>query len=115
MVDGLGIGDVGPVVLRDRVTMAKEGMVIVILPLNHETRALSGKIEVVSRGFVYMKESKELIDKISAAATAAVADLARQKQTGWSTIKDFVARRLEDFLYRETQRSPLVLPVIIET
>ena len=115
MVDGLGIGDVGPVVLRDRVTMAKEGMVIVILPLNHETRALSGKIEVVSRGFVYMKESKELIDKISAAATAAVADLARQKQTGWSTIKDFVAHRLEDFLYRETQRSPLVLPVIIET
>ncbi len=114
MVDGLGIGDVGPVVLRDRTTMAKEGMVIVILPLSQETRALSGKIEVVSRGFVYMKESKELIDKISAAAAAAVADLARQKQTNWAAIKDAVANHLEDLLYRETRRSPLVLPVIIE-
>lgn len=115
MVDGLGIGDVGPVVLRDRVTMAKEGMVIVILPLNRETRALSGKIEVVSRGFVYMKESKELIDKIATAATAAISDLNRQKQTNWSAIKDAVANHLEDFIYRQTQRSPLVLPVIIET
>lgn len=115
MVDGLGIGDVGPVVLRDRVTMAKEGMVIVILPLDHDTRALSGKIEVVSRGFVYMKESKQLIDKISAAASTVVADLARQKQTNWAAIKDAVANSLENFIYRETQRSPLVLPVIIET
>jgi ribonuclease J len=115
MVDGLGVGDVGSVVLRDRVTMAKEGMVIVILPLNRETRALSGKIEVVSRGFVYMKESKELINEISVSAAAAIADLNRQKQNNWATIKDAVANHLEDLLYRHTQRSPLVIPVIIET
>lgn len=114
MVDGLGIGDVGPVVLRDRQTMAKEGMVIVILPLSRENFSLSGKIEVISRGFVYMKESQELIDKIAATAAEVVAKLTRQKQANWPVIKDAVANRLEDLLYRQTQRSPLVLPVIIE-
>lgn len=111
MVDGLGVGDVGKVVLRDRQTMAKDGVVVVIMPLSQGTGKLAGRVEVISRGFVYMKESKELID-----GTAKVAEdvLNGESMKDWATKKNAVANALEQYYWRETQRIPMILPVILE-
>lgn len=111
MVDGLGVGDVGTVVLRDRQTMAKDGVVIVIIPLDQESGNLAGTIEVVSRGFVYMKESQALID---GAVIVVKRTLRDTPKTNWSSVKESVAKTLEDYFYAETKRLPMVLPVVIE-
>jgi ribonuclease J len=111
MVDGLGVGDVGTVVLRDRQTMAKDGVVIIIIPLEQETGNLAGEIEVVSRGFVYMRESKPLID---GSIEVVKRTLMRVPKKNWSGVKESVANALEDYFYSETKRLPMILPVIIE-
>lgn len=111
MVDGLGVGDVGKVVLRDRQTMAKDGVVVVIMPLSQETGKLTGRVEVISRGFVYMKESKGLIDR----TIKVVEDALNGESTkDWATKKNTVANALEQYYWRETQRIPMILPVILE-
>lgn len=112
MVDGLGIGDVGKMVLRDRQSMAKDGIVIAILPFEKSTGKLSGKIEIVSRGFVFMKESKPLID-------GAILEIQKVMEkhtptTNWGEIKDHLSDSLGNYFYRQTKRNPMILPVIIE-
>lgn len=111
MVDGLGVGDVGTVVLRDRQSMAKDGVVIVIIPLEQETGNVAGAIEVVSRGFVYVKESKPLID---GSVEVVKRTLSRIPKKNWSGVKEAVANALEDYFYSETKRLPMILPVVIE-
>lgn len=113
MVDGLGIGDVGHIVLRDRQTLSEHGIVVVILPIDRGTKQLSGRIEIISRGFVYMKESKALINKVTQEVKTTVSDLS-PKEVEWGYLKDSVSNHVEKLLYQETGRSPLVLPVIIE-
>lgn len=112
MVDGLGIGDVGKVVLRDRQTMAEDGILVVIMPLDRETGKLAGRIEVISRGFVYMKESKDLIDGVVDQVTQTLNRIPQAHD--WGATKDTVANSLQGFIWSKTQRSPMVLPVIIE-
>lgn len=112
MVDGLGVGDVGRVVLRDRQTMAEDGIVVVILPLDRTSGKPAGRIELVSRGFVYMRESKTLIDETVKSVEHTVSQL--KQPTDWAVTKDTVANRLQGFLWEKTKRSPMVLPVIIE-
>lgn len=112
MVDGLGIGDVGKMVLRDRQSMAKDGIVIAILPFEKSTGKLSGKIEIVSRGFVFMKESKPLIDGAILEIQKVMAKHA--PTTNWGEIKDHLSDSLGNYFYRQTKRNPMILPVIIE-
>ncbi len=112
MVDGYGIGDVGPVVLRDRQTMAKDGIVIAILQLEQESGRLIGKVELVSRGFVFVKEAGNLFDRAQKLTEEYIAK--QPPKTNLKNTRNEIADRLEDFFYKSTNRCPMVLPVIIE-
>lgn len=112
-VDGLGIGDVGSVVLRDRKAMATDGILLVVVPVAKATGKVSGEVEIVSRGFVYMKESGELIAKIK----DKVLETLKHKEgvvTDWSFLRNKIEDNLEAFIFRQTERKPLILPVIVE-
>lgn len=113
MVDGLGIGDVGTVVLRDRQRMAEDGVLIVIAPIEQQTSRISGEIEVISRGFVYMKESEELISQIREETEKAVQSFDGYV-VDWQALRKKIEKSLEKFVFQATQRHPLILPVIIE-
>ncbi len=113
LVDGLGIGDVGNVVLRDRLTMSADGIVMVLIPIEKATGEMVGDIEIVSRGFVYMKQSDELIGQ----AKEVVRALLRQhikEITNFGFTKRLVTDELEKFFYVSTRRRPLILPTVME-
>jgi len=111
-VDGLGIGDVGKVVLRDRQVMAQDGILIVIVPVAHDSGKIEGEIEIVSRGFVYMKESQELIAEIKSKVQSALKDQ-KGLVTDWGFLRKKISDSLEKFIYYKTERNPLILPVVV--
>ncbi|MDQ7794513.1 MAG: ribonuclease J [bacterium] len=111
MVDGLGVGDVGGVVIRDRLQLAQEGVVVVFLVLDRKTGTLAAGPDIISRGFVYMRESEELIGE----ARQKVAELlARLDGRDWAAVKGAVREGLGRFLFERTGRRPVLLPVILE-
>ncbi len=112
-VDGLGIGDVGKVVLRDRQVMSADGILVVIVPVRHDNSQISGKVDIVSRGFVYMKESVELIDSIKRQVRKALSDQ-HGVVTDWGFLRKKIEDTLEKFIYEKTERNPLILTVIVE-
>jgi ribonuclease J len=112
-VDGLGIGDVGSVVLRDRQVMSSDGMLIAIVPIAKDSSKITGEVEIVSRGFVYVKESKELIKEIKSQVNYCMKGQ-KGLVTDWSFIRDKIEQTLERFIYEKTQRRPLILAVVIE-
>ncbi len=112
-VDGLGIGDVGKIVLRDRQAMAKDGILVAIVPIRHDNGKVSGDVEIVSRGFVYVKESKELIGEIKAKVNQALKDQ-KGVVTDWSFLRGKIETSLERFIYYKTERNPLILSVLVE-
>lgn len=112
MVDGLGIGDVGKVVLRDRKVMAEEGILVVIVPLEEQTGGIDGEVEVISRGVVFVKESRALINRIKSEVITEVKGM-KPPVKEWGAIKDRIRTRLEKLLSRELERFPLVIPIII--
>jgi ribonuclease J len=115
MVDGLGIGDVGEVVLRDRQMLAKDGMFVIVAVVDRKTGQVKGSPDIISRGFVYLRESKELLRETRKKVIGIVN---RAAGTGgavnWSYIKDEIRNKLGEFLFSKTQRRPMILPVIIE-
>ena len=113
-VDGLGVGDVGSVVLRDRQILSKDGIFIVVLTIdNKENRIVSGP-DIVSRGFVYVKESEELLDEARENVTKVLNDLMLKKVTDWTTIKSSIKESMNRYLWEKTGRKPMILPVIME-
>lgn len=115
MVDGLGIGDVGEVVLRDRQMLAKDGIFVIIAVVNRKTGKVQESPDVISRGFVYLKESKDLLYQARKKVIATIEKSTTSGQvTNWTYVKDNVRNNLGDFLFQKTQRRPMVLPVIIE-
>ena len=113
MIDGLGIGDVKDVVLRDRQTIATDGIVVIVVPMEKSTGRVVAEPDIISRGFVYMKESGELLDK----ANRVVSDSLRLKKgrmIDWHFVRKQVGNNLERFLRDETGRTPLIVPVIVE-
>lgn len=112
LIDGLGIGDVGNVVLRDRKAMAADGIVMAVIPMEKHSGKVSGEIDIVSRGFVYMKESDELINETKQVVLDSLKN--HQGPTDMRFIKRHVSDALERFLFQATHRNPLVLPVIVE-
>lgn len=112
MVDGYGVGDVGPIVLRDRQSMAKDGIVVAILRLEKETGQLAGKAELVSRGFVFMKESQNLFGEAQRLVEEYL--LKQAGRTDFRKTRDDIAGKLQDFFFKRTNRQPMILPVIIE-
>ena len=115
MVDGLGVGDVGQVVLRDRQSMAEDGMFVVIATVDGKTGHVRGEPDIISRGFIYLRENKELLDQTREKVKAIVKNSSSKNQsTNWTHVKDNIRDKIGQFLYTKTQRRPMVLPVIIK-
>ena len=114
MVDGSGIGDVGSVVLRDRHRLAEDGMIVVVLPYSSYDHLMVSEPEIVTRGFIYVKEAEELMEELKRVTYESVEACAAQHITDWSTIKSRVKNNLSGYLYKTTKRSPMILPVITE-
>ncbi|MAF20413.1 MAG: ribonuclease J [Parcubacteria group bacterium] len=116
MVDGLGVGDVGQIVLRDRQAMAKDGMFVIIAVIDSKSGKVYGEPDIISRGFVYLRESKELLDQTRRKVKEIISKTSSAQQTSnWSFIKDEIRDKVGQLLYTKTQRRPMVLPVIIKT
>lgn len=118
MVDGLGVGDIGNVVLRDRKVMAEDGMVVIILKVDNKTNQMVGEPDIISRGFIYMKSSDKLIantkQKIKEAVRKAGSKEITDKLEDWNNIRGELRDELSDFFFKETERRPMILPVIIK-
>ena len=113
-VDGYGVGDVGSVVLRDRRHLAQDGMVVVVLSLSGEDGSIVSGPDIITRGFVYVKESEGLMDELRQVALDAVLSIDARSATDWSAIKGQIKGGLSNYLYKKTKRSPMILPVIME-
>ncbi len=115
MVDGLGVGDVGQIVLRDRQAMAKDGMFVIIAVIDSKTGQVIGEPDIISRGFVYLRESKELLDQTREKVKEIIRQTSSNEHTvNRSYVKDNIRDKIGSFLYTRTQRRPMVLPVVIE-
>ncbi len=114
LVDGSGIGEVGSVVLHDRKHLADEGMIVVIMTMSGEDGTMVSPPEIITRGFVYLKESEDLMEEMKRVVTESVVSCENQRITDWSSIKGKVKSNLSGYLYKNTRRSPMILPVIIE-
>ncbi len=112
-VDGLGVGDISNVVLRDRMVMSEEGIVLVIVPIDAHTSKLTGDPDIVSRGFVFEKESEELINRAKNVVKSALADHP-DGMLDWRFTRHHIEENLEKFFFEETKRRPMVLPVLVE-
>ncbi len=113
-VDGYGVGDVGSVVLRDRKHLAQDGMIVVVLSMSGEDGALVSGPDIITRGFVYVKESEGLMEELRQVALEALQSVDGRYQTDWSAIKGAIKGDLSNYLYKKTKRSPMILPVIME-
>lgn len=113
-VDGLGVGDVSQVVIRDRQVLAADGMVVVIATVDGKTGALVGSPDIISRGFIYMKENKRLIEETRALVRRSITDRDRASAADNDELKRKIRDNIGAFLFQRTQRRPMVLPVVIE-
>ena len=113
-VDGYGVGDVGSVVLRDRKLLAEDGMITVVAALSAENGALISGPDLITRGFIYVKESESLMKELTELAAHSYEDAARKYRTDWAAIKTAVKGDMSNYLYKKTKRNPMVLPVILE-
>ncbi len=113
-VDGYGVGDVGSVVLRDRRHLAQDGMIVVVLSMSGEDGALVSGPDIITRGFVYVKESEGLMEELRQVAMEAIQSVDTRYATDWSAIKSTIKGDLSNYLYKKTKRSPMILPVIME-
>ncbi len=114
MVDGLGVGDVGNIVLRDRQHLAEDGIIIVVLALDGRTGAILSGPDIVSRGFVYVRDAEDLMENARNVLEDRLDDLESQGIRDWSRIKSEVRSTLSEFVWKETQRDPMILPIIQE-
>ena len=113
-VDGYGVGDVGSVVLRDRKHLAEDGMIVVVTSMSGENGAVVSGPDIITRGFVYVKESEGLMEELRRVAVEALERCERTHTTDWSAIKGEIKSDLSGFLYKKTKRNPMILPVIME-
>ncbi len=114
LVDGLGVGDVGNIVLRDRQNLAQNGIIIVVLTLEKFSNQLLAGPDIVSRGFVYVRESEDLMEEAQSIVDQAVADCLERHVSDWGKIKNVIRDSLSDFLWKRIKRSPMILPIIME-
>ena len=113
-VDGLGVGDVGSVVLRDRRHLAQDGMIVVVVSLSGETGELVSGPDIITRGFVYVKESESLMEELREVALEALEACQVRGIVDWATIKSAIKGEMSRYLYKKTKRNPMILPVIME-
>ena len=114
LVDGLGVGDVGNIVLRDRKQLSQDGILIIVVTINKEANLVVAGPDIVSRGFVYVRESEELMEEAKEKVKVVLDKCFEKKITDWSTIKSQVRDVLSKFLYDKTRRRPMIIPIIME-
>ena len=114
LVDGLGVGDVGNIVLRDRQHLAEDGILIVVLTLEKYSNQVLAGPDIVSRGFVYVRESEGLMDEAKHVVEEAIEDCMDRGVTDWGRLKTAIRDSLSEFLWKRTKRSPMILPIIME-
>jgi ribonuclease J len=113
-VDGLGIGDVGNVVLRDRKHMSEDGILIIVITINRsENKIISGP-DTISRGFVYVRESEGLLEEVNRITVNSLLKLLEDNVNQWSVYKQSIKEAVGKFLYVQTKRRPMILPIIIQ-
>jgi ribonuclease J len=114
MVDGLGVGDVGEVVLRDRLTLAQEGMLVIITSIGRETGKILKNPDIISRGFIYLKDNQELLEEVRRKIRGIIGRIPNNKELDADYVKTMIRDQIGQFLYNKTKRRPMILPVIIE-
>jgi ribonuclease J len=114
-IDGLGIGDVGEVVIRDRQVMAQDGMFVIILTLDRRSGKLINQPDIISRGFIYMKGNDDLIREVKHEVRKLVESKGKEKlEPNWAYLRNVIRDEVGEYLYQKTERRPMILPVIIE-
>ena len=113
-VDGTGVGDVGSVVLRDRKHLAQDGMIVVCVSLSSQDGSIISGPDIITRGFIYVKESEDMMEELREVAMEAVERCGRKRSRDWATIKSAIKNDLGGYLYKQTKRNPMILPVIME-
>ena len=114
LIDGLGVGDVGNIVLRDRKQLSQDGIMIVVVTINRELAEVVSGPDIVTRGFVYVRESEELIEDAKDKVKEALDVLTKKQVTEWAVIKSQVKDKLGKYLFERTGRRPMILPIIME-
>ena len=114
LVDGLGVGDVGNIVLCDRQNLAQNGIIVVVLTLEKHSNQLLAGPDIVSRGFVYVRESEDLLEEAHGIVADAVEDCMQRGVTDWGKLKNIIKDSLSDFLWKRMKRNPMILPIIME-
>ena len=114
LVDGLGVGDVGNIVLRDRQNLAENGIIIVVMTLERGTNAILAGPDIVTRGFVYVREAENLIEEARKVVSDALDDCLQTRVSDWGKIKMAVKDSLNEYLWKKMHRHPMILPIIME-
>lgn len=115
LVDGLGVGDVGSIVLRDRKHLAQDGLIIIVIGINRASNQLVAGPDIISRGFVYVRESEELMVEARDVLSDTLTNCSAAEMREWNTLKGKLRDALSDYIYQKTKRSPMILPIIMET
>ena len=113
-VDGLGIGDVGNIILRDRKQLSEDGMLVIVITLSKTDRNMISGPDIISRGFVYVRDSEDFMKKINQLAVTTINNLLKTNINQWNVLKKEIKETLGQFLYEHTKRKPMILPIIIE-
>jgi ribonuclease J len=113
-VDGMGVGDVGNIVLRDRKQLAEDGMLVIVVTLSKAERKIISGPDTISRGFVYTRDSDNLIKEVNRLVVTAIKDLQEVNRHQWSVMKQNIKKSVGQYLYSKTKRKPMILPIIIE-
>ena len=114
LVDGLGVGDVGNIVLRDRQHLSQDGLIVIVLTMDSVTGEVVAGPDVISRGFVYVRESENLMDEVKSVVRHEVKKCEERGVRDWSTIKTSVRENLRDYIFMKTKRNPMIIPIIME-
>ncbi len=114
LVDGLGVGDVGNIVLRDRKHLSEDGLIVVVVTISKQEGYVISGPDIVSRGFVYVRESEDLMEEARKVVREVLAECEKNKITDWATLKSNIKDALRNFLYGKIKRNPMILPIIME-
>jgi ribonuclease J len=114
LIDGLGVGDVGNIVLRDRRLLSQDGILIVVVTIDKHRKQIAAGPEIISRGFVYVRESERLLEEATDIVKQILDKCMREQMTEWSSLKSSMREILHQFLFEKTKRKPMILPIIME-